>query len=252
MAGALRPLAFFEFVGHRKSDRTQGRRRVDSNRRRSQRPRPCDPRSPLTRLRGFLTGQTDGSTDCATYAGAASAPLRLGYAPCAQMRCGYSSPSCRRSGEMWSHGNREVRPLMEKCGHTSFFWCRVSIPAGCRSGEHACESVGMSERPRCTLTRSSSSVRRMASYDGLHGMMAKRFRRDRVNVDGVRKDGDARKGRRSAVAIAGATEFERRLSWLFSDQLRCQFRARLVIETRRSARSIKLDDWHWTVQGRRW
>ena len=43
MAGALRPLAFFGFVDHRKSDRTQGRRRVDPNRRRSQRPRPCDP-----------------------------------------------------------------------------------------------------------------------------------------------------------------------------------------------------------------
>src|SRR5271166_245273 len=49
-----RSLGFFEFLGDRKSHGTPGRRRVDSNRRRSQRPRPCDPRSPLTRLRRFL------------------------------------------------------------------------------------------------------------------------------------------------------------------------------------------------------
>ena len=41
----------------------RGRPGVNTNRRRSQRPRPCDPRSPLTRLRGYLTGQTDGSTE---------------------------------------------------------------------------------------------------------------------------------------------------------------------------------------------
>jgi len=74
---ALWRLGFFEFLGDRKSHRTPGRRRVDSNRRRSQRPRPCDPRSPLTAAR------------IAPHCGAASAPLRLGSRR-SQTRCGYS------------------------------------------------------------------------------------------------------------------------------------------------------------------
>ena len=86
--GALwRSLGFFEFLGDRKSHRP-GRRRVDSNRRRSQRPRPCDPRSPLTRLRRFLTSRTDAAR-IAPHCGAASAPLRLGSRR-SQTRCGYS------------------------------------------------------------------------------------------------------------------------------------------------------------------
>jgi len=103
MAGALRPLAFFGFVDHRKSDRTQGRRRVHSNRRRSQRPRPCDPRSPLTRLRGYLTGQTEGSTDCATLR-RRERTRALGFAPLENEMWSQRRRSCRRSGEVWSHG----------------------------------------------------------------------------------------------------------------------------------------------------
>ena len=73
------------------------------NRRRSRRPRPCDPRSPLTRLRGYLTGQTDGSTDCATLR-RRERTRALGFAPLENEMWSQRRRSCRRSGEMWSHG----------------------------------------------------------------------------------------------------------------------------------------------------
>ena len=75
---------------------------ADSNRRRSQRPRPCDPRSPLTRLRRFLASRTEGSTDCATLRRRerSSAP---GVAPVANEMWLQPRRRCRRSGEMWSH-----------------------------------------------------------------------------------------------------------------------------------------------------
>ena len=86
----------------RDASRICGRRRADSNRRRSQRPRPCDPRSPLTRLRRFLASRTDGSTDCATLRRRerTSAP---GVAPVANEMWLQPRRRCRRSGEMWSH-----------------------------------------------------------------------------------------------------------------------------------------------------
>ena len=86
----------------RDASRICGRRRANSNRRRSQRPRPCDPRSPLTRLRRFLASRTEGSTDCATLRRRerSSAP---GVAPVANEMWLQPRRRCRRSGEMWSH-----------------------------------------------------------------------------------------------------------------------------------------------------
>ena len=135
MAEALRPLAFFGFVDHRKSDRTQGRRRVDSNRRRSQRPRPCDPRSPLTRLRRFLTSRTDGSTDCATLR-RRERTRALGFAPLENEMWSQRRRSCRRSGEMWSHGPTGAAADGKMWSHFVFL-VYGRIPAGCRLGEHA-------------------------------------------------------------------------------------------------------------------
>ena len=90
----------FSAIGSRTERRDGGA--STSNRRRSQRPRPCDPRSPLTRLRRFLTSRTDGSTDCATLRRRerTSAP---GVAPVANEMWLQPRRRCRRSGEMWSH-----------------------------------------------------------------------------------------------------------------------------------------------------
>ena len=94
--GSLR----FSAIGSRTERRDGGA--PTSNRRRSQRPRPCDPRSPLTRLRRFLASRTDGSTDCATLRhrerssahGVASVANEMWLEPRRRRR---------RSGEMWSH-----------------------------------------------------------------------------------------------------------------------------------------------------
>ena len=80
---------------------------------------------PLTGLRRFLTSRTDGSTDCATLRSRerTSAP---GVAPVANEMWLQPRRRCRRSGEMWSHGPAGAA-VMEKCGHTSFFWCMVAF-----------------------------------------------------------------------------------------------------------------------------
>ena len=131
----------------RPSDRTQGRRRVDPNRRRSHRPRPCDPRS-RSPASGYLTGQTDGSTDCATLR-RRERTRALGFAPLENEMWSQRRRSCRRSGEMWSHGPTGAA-ADGKCGHTSFFWCMVaSRPAADWGSTHGvCRH---SKRPRRTL-----------------------------------------------------------------------------------------------------
>ena len=165
----LGPGVLFAFVAgryyhprldHRKSDRTQGRRRVDPNRRRSQRPRPGDPRSPLTRLRGYLTGQTDGSTDCATLR-RRERTRALGFAPLENEMWLQPRRRCRRSGEMWSHGPTGAAADGKMWSHFVFL-VYGRIPAGCRLGEHAW-SLSAFKEAKAHTSWSSSELRRMAS-----------------------------------------------------------------------------------------
>ena len=150
MAGALRPLAFFGFVDHRKSDRTQGRRRVDPNRRRS----PPSVRALV--IRGVRSPASGGilparptAARTAPHCGAASAPARWGSRR-SKMRCGLSAAVRVGALGKCGHMARRVRPLMEKCGHTSFFWCMVAFrPAADWGSTH--EVCRHSKRPRRTL-----------------------------------------------------------------------------------------------------
>ena len=120
----------------------RGRPGVNTNRRRSQQPRPCDPGHPLTRLRGVSYRPDRRSTDCATLRRRerASAP---GVAPVANEMWSQPRRRCRRSGEMWSHGpagaaadGKNVVTLRFSGGWSHSGW----PPIG-----GACKSVGIKE-----------------------------------------------------------------------------------------------------------
>ena len=101
IAGALRHLGFFGFIGDRISRRTRGRRRVDSNRKLSRHPRPFDPGHPLTGLEGVFH-RPDRRQHGRAALRCWERDYALGFAPFENEMWSQRRRSYRRSGEMWS------------------------------------------------------------------------------------------------------------------------------------------------------
>ena len=88
----------------------------------------------LPLLRGYLTGQTDGSTDCATLR-RRERTRALGFAPLENEMWSQRRRSCRRSGEVWSHGPAAAAADGKMWSHFVFLvYGRIPAPRPLLSG----------------------------------------------------------------------------------------------------------------------